>query len=147
MAESNFFPFVGVESDYVANENTELPLFKELAWDFDKDRFIIDSETKNFKVLEGKKALEVWIYHAIKTVRYEHEIYSWDYGTEIVNLIGQKFTKGLTESEAFRYIKEALMINSYILDVRKNDITLEGDRLKINITVDTVYGEVDIFVQ
>lgn len=145
MADSTFFPFVGVESDYVAENNSELPLYKEIAWDFDTDSFILD-KNGDFKIVEGKEALKVWIYHALHTNRYEHEIFSWDYGTELIKLIGQRFSKGLTESEAFRYIKEALLINEYLTDVRKNSITFDGDTLHIDITVSTVYGEVRLSV-
>lgn len=145
MADNTFFPFVGVESDYVAENNSELPLYKEIAWDFDTDSFILDKKG-DFKIVEGKEALQVWIYHALHTNRYEHEIFTWDYGTELIKLIGQRFSKGLTESEAFRYIKEALLINEYLTDVRKNSITFEGDTLHIDITVFTVYGEVRLSV-
>lgn len=145
MADNTFFPFVGVESDYVAENNSELPLYREIAWNFDTDEFIKD-EKGDFKIVEGKEALKVWIYQALHVNRYEHEIFSWDYGTELIKLIGQRFSKGLTESEAFRYIKEALLINEYLTDVRKNSITFEGDTLHIDITVFTVYGEVRLSV-
>ena len=145
MADNTFFPFVGVESDYIPENNSELPLYKEIAWNFDTDEFIRD-EKGDFKIVEGKEALKVWIYHALHVNRYEHEIFSWDYGTELIKLIGQRFSKGLTESEAFRYIKEALLINEYLTDVRKNSITFDGDTLHIDITVFTVYGEVRLSV-
>ena len=91
--------------------------------------------------------MEVWIYKAILTDRFEYPIYSWDYGTELTDLIGQKFSKGLTESEAFRFIKEALMINPYINDVNNLGIVFDGDTVTIKISVTSVYGEVKIDVQ
>ena len=142
--DKEFFPFVGTEKDYIISTNTALPTFKEYAYDFKNERYITDKKTNDLIIIEGKKALEVWMYHAIKTIRYEHEIYSWDYGTEIVDLVGQKFTKGLTESEAFRYIKEALLINPYILEVKNKGITFNGDTLKVSIKVDTIYGLIDL---
>lgn len=145
MADNNFFPFIGTESDYIPETNNELPLYREFAWDFAKDDFIKDN-SGDFKIVEGKEALQVWIYHALHTNRYEHEIFSWDYGTELITLVGQRFTKGLTESEAFRYIKEALLVNEYLLSVKKNSIVFDGDVLHIDITVKTVYGEVHLVV-
>ncbi|EEA84838.1 DUF2634 domain-containing protein [Peptacetobacter hiranonis] len=145
MADNNFFPFIGTESDYIPETNNELPLYREFAWDFAKDDFIKDN-SGDFKIVEGKEALQVWIYHALHTNRYEHEIFSWDYGTELITLVGQRFTKGLTESEAFRYIKEALLVNEYLLSVKKNSIVFDGDVLHIDITVKTVYGEVRLVV-
>lgn len=142
---SDFYPFVGVASDYEFGVSKELPLLKEFQWDFETNNFIVD-ENGNFKVVEGKKALEVWIYKTLLTNRYEHEIYSWDYGTELIKLVGQKFTRGLTESEAFRFVKEALMINPYINDVINKGVSFIDDTVNISIYVDSVYGEVEIDV-
>lgn len=142
---SDFYPFVGVASDYEFGVSKELPLLKEFQWDFETNNFIVD-ENGNFKVVEGKKALEVWIYKTLLTNRYEHEIYSWDYGTELIKLVGQKFTRGLTESEAFRFVKEALMINPYINDVINKGVSFIDDTVNIRIYVDSVYGEVEIDV-
>ena len=138
--KKDIFPFIGVPEDYNYTPNSELPLLKELAYDFDRDDFIIDEDTKEFKVVEGAEAIKVWIYMAIKTIRYNHEIYSWDYGTELNTL------RGLTESEAFRFIKEALLINPYINDVENNGITFNGDDLHIKIKVKSIYGGIDIDV-
>lgn len=142
---SDFYPFVGVASDYEFGVSKELPLLKEFQWDFETNNFIVD-ESGNFKVVEGKKALEVWIYKTLLTNRYEHEIYSWDYGTELIKLVGQKFTRGLTESESFRFVKEALMINPYINDVINKGVSFIDDTVNISIYVDSVYGEVKIDV-
>lgn len=100
---STIFPFIGVPEDYILPKTEELPIFREVAWDFEKDEPIL--EKGDFKIIEKKEALKVWIYKCIKTNRYEHEIYSLEYGTELSELIGQKYTKGLTESEASRFIK------------------------------------------
>lgn len=145
--EETFFPFVGVPSDYVSEIQTELPLLYEYAYNFDTNDFIVDPVTNDLVVVTGIDALEVWIYKAILTDRFEHPIYSWDYGTELTDLVGQKFSKGLTESEAFRYIKEALMINPYINDVDNLGVAFDGDTVTIKIAVDSVYGGVKINVR
>lgn len=130
----------------VSDDEVEtLPLCKEVAWDFIEDKAIVD-KSGNFKMVEGKDAVKVWCYHAIKTNRFEHDIYSWDYGTELVELVGQKYSKGLTESEAYRYIKEALLINPYILDVKDGGSSFYGDTLDIHILINTIYGEVELNV-
>lgn len=141
------FPFIGVAEDYAIDVKPELPPLEELAWDFNKDDYLLDDSTGEFKIVKGKEALMVWIYMAIKTTRYEHEIYSWGYGTSLIDLIGQKFTKGLTESEAFRYVKEALLVSPYILDVRNNGVKFNGDTVEISIIVESVYGEVSVNVR
>lgn len=55
-------------------------------------------------------------------------------------LIGQKYSRELTQSEAKRYITEALMINRYILDVDVRSIDFKGSRVYLEIYITTVYG-------
>ena len=141
---STIFPFIGVPEDYILPKTEELPIFREVTWDFEKDEPIL--EKGDFKIIEKKEALKVWIYKCIKTNRYEHEIYSLEYGTELSELIGQKYTKGLTESEASRFIKEALLINPYILEVNVKSANFNRDILSANVKVSTIYGEVEINV-
>ncbi|MGO1041119.1 DUF2634 domain-containing protein [Clostridioides difficile] len=141
---STIFPFIGVPEDYILPKTEELPIFREVAWDFEKDEPIL--EKGDFKIIEKKEALKVWIYKCIKTNRYEHEIYSLEYGTELSELIGQKYTKGLTESEASRFIKEALLINPYILEVNVKSANFNRDILSANVKISTIYGEVEINV-
>lgn len=143
----DFYPFVGNRDDYEFEIEQELPLFKEFALDYKTNDFIIDESTKEFKIVEGIEALKVWIYMAIMTNRYEHLIYSWDYGTELITLVGQKFTKGLTESEAFRFVKEALMINPYIEDVINKEVSFKDDIVTLKLQIKTIYGEVGINVR
>ena len=141
---STIFPFIGLPEDYILPKTEELQIFREVAWDFEKDEPIL--EKGDFKIIEKKEALKVWIYKCIKTNRYEHEIYSLEYGTELSELIGQKYTKGLTESEASRFIKEALLINPYILEVNVKSANFNRDILSANVKVSTIYGEVEINV-
>lgn len=141
---NTIFPFIGVPEDYILPKTEELPIFREVAWNSEKDEPIL--ENGDFKVIEGNEAIKVWVYKCIKTNRYEHEIYSWDYGTELSELIGQKYSKGLTESEASRYIKEALLVNLYILDVNVANTKFTEDLLSVDIIISTIYGEVEVNV-
>lgn len=142
----SIFPFMNIEDieSNIENSIDELPMYYEVGWDYLKDEPLI--ENNEFVIVEGNEAIKVWIYKAIKTVRYQYPIYSWDYGCEISSLIGQKYTKGLTKSEAERYIKEAILINPYITDVKIIDINFSEDILSVSIQVDTIYGEVNVNV-
>ena len=68
-------------------------------------------------------------------------MFTSDYGTELDKLVGDKYTKGYTESEATRYIKEALSINPYIKNINKLDASFEGDTLSLYLNIDTIYNE------
>ena len=127
----SLFPFITYEEDVV--ENNPLPIYKEVG--------------KGLKIVEGNEAIKIWIYKALQTPRYQYEIYTWDYGSELLSLIGKAYTKGLTQSEASRYIKEALLINPYILDVNVVSTSFDGDVLSDNVRVKTIYdGEVIVNV-
>ena len=127
----SLFPFVSYEENIA--ENNPLPPYREVG--------------KGLKIVEGNEAIKIWIYKALQTPRYQYEIYSWDYGSELMDLIGKAYTKGLTQSEASRYIKEALLINPYILDVNVISTSFDGDVLSANVRVKTIYeGEVIVNV-
>ena len=98
------------------------------------------------KLLEGKEALKVWIYKTLLTKRYKHIIYSWDYGQDLEELIGQGYEKGLIRSEVERRIKDCLLIHPHIKECNSFNIKLQQDQLHVDFTVNTIYGEVDINV-
>lgn len=140
----SIFPFIET-SEIVVPNNKPLPLYKEVAWDFKKDVPIIENGT--FKTVEGNQAIQVWCYKAIKTPRFQYDIYSWDYGSEVLSLIGKQYTPSLTQSELKRYIEEALLINPYILEVNVLDTSFKDTLLSANVKVKTIYeGEVEVVI-
>ena len=137
---SREFPFIGTVRDAAT---VDLPLFQEYAWDFERDRFLYDANGGHI-LLTGNPALEVWIYKALKTERFEYLAYSWQYGIELKPFIGK--VMGLQErySELRRVITECLMVNPYIKSidyVRIDD--LRKDRLMIGVGITSVYGSFD----
>ena len=139
----SLFPFISNNVDEVKVDNS-FPLYKEVAWDFEKDTPII--QNGDFKIVEGNDAIKVWAYKALLTPRYNHSIYSWDYGSELMDLVGKAYTPSLTKEEAKRYIKEALLINPYILEVTVVDTSFNNGLLSADIKIVTIYGESDISV-
>lgn len=139
----SLFPFVS-NTDDVKVDNT-FPLYKEVAWDFKRNIPIL--ENRDFKIVEGNEAIKVWVYKAILTPRYNYSIYTWDYGSELMDLIGKAYTPSLTKEEAKRLIKEALEINPYILEVEITDIGFKDSLLSATVKVKTIYeGEVIVNV-
>ena len=61
-----------------------------------------------------------------------------------MDLIGKPYTPELTKAEAKRYIKEALLINPYILEVNILDINFKGCLLSVDIKALTIYGESEV---
>ena len=122
----------------------ELPLCREVAWDYQNNRPVFYRGEP--VVVTEKEAVKVWIWKAIYTVRYRHEIYSWDYGSEFESLIGQAYTPNVKEAEAPRYLRECLEINPYITAVKNIEVSFAGGLLSVKGTVVTIYGEVEIDV-
>ena len=138
----SLFPFVTYKEDIV--KNNSFPLYHEVAWDFKRDIPIL--ENGDFKIVEGNEAIKAWVYKALLVPRYNYSIYSWNYGSELMDLIGKAYTPQLTKSEAKRYIEEALKINPYILDVNVIDTDFKDSVLSADIKIVTIYGESDISV-
>ena len=138
----SLFPFVS-NTDEIKVDNS-FPMYKEIAWDFKRNIPIL--ENGDFKIVEGNEAIKVWVYKAILTPRYNYSIYTWDYGSELLDLIGKAYTPSLTKEEAKRLIKEALEINPYILEVEITDINFKDSLLSADIKIVTIYGESEVTI-
>ena len=141
---SREFPFIGTVRDAAT---VDLPLFQEYAWDFERDCFLYDVNGRHI-LLTGNPALEVWIYKALKTERFEYFAYSWQYGIELKPFIGKVMGVQERYSELRRVITECLMVNPYIRSIDSFSITPENraELVQVHITLTTVYGEVEINV-
>ena len=138
----SLFPFVTYEENVV--KDNAFPLYREIAWDFKRDIPVL--ENGDFKIVEGNEAIKVWVYKALLVPRYNYSIYSWNYGSELMDLIGKAYTPQLTKSEAKRYIEEALKINPYILDVNVIDTDFKDSILSANVKITTIYGESEVVI-
>jgi len=139
---SGIFPIVQPEAAETALER--LPLCMEVVWDFETGRPLFSGGKP--LVATGKEAVKVWIWKALMTARCRHSVYSWDYGSEVERLIGKPCTPAVKQSEAVRYVREALLINPYIRAVRQVDVAFQDDDLTISCEVETIYGEVAVRV-
>ena len=136
------YPFTGTEQ---TNRSTDLPMFREYAWDFEHDVFLYD-EAGNHVMVEGNEAVKVWIYKALKTERYAYLAYSWQYGIELQPFIGKVMSVQERYAELKRVIVECLMVNPYIQSIDSIAFSSEGTRVTCDITLTTIYGEVNINV-
>ena len=139
---SGIFPIIQPEA--AEAEPQSLPLCREAAWDFEAGRPCFSGGKP--LVVTGAEAVRVWIWKALMTARFHFSVYSWDYGSEVENLIGKPFTPAVKRSEAVRYVREALRVNPYIRAVRQVDVTFRSDELTISCDVETIYGEVRVDV-
>ena len=87
-------------------------------------------------------AINQAIYLILSTERYAYPIYSWDFGVELVNLIGKPMSYVM--SELPRRVKEALTQDNRIEDVVDFDFERSGKKLHTTFTVVTTVGNIPI---
>lgn len=119
-----------------------LPLAREIAWDFVHDQPIWRAGRPVY--VTGADAVLVWAWNCVHTERFAHDVFTTDYGQDLVKLIGQPYGDEVRQSEAIRKLREALMINPYITAVDQIDVSFQGSVLQISFNLTTVYGEVSV---
>jgi hypothetical protein len=143
----SILPEFDVEAEEIITENMEseeLPVPKEYAWDFENNNFIL--KDGKFIIVEGTEAIKIWVWKSLNAKRFKYLAYSWDYGHELEDLIGQGLSREALSSEVERYLNECLEINPYISDVTDIAFDIDGSKVSISFKVITIYGEVDISV-
>ena len=85
-------------------------------------------------------AIKQAIYLILNVERYEYLIYSWNYGIETVDLYGRPFNYVIPELQ--RRIKDALVQDDRINDVRDFKFETTGNKITAYFTVITTFGEV-----
>lgn len=97
---------------------------------------LIDGRIKGF--IDELEAVGQAAFMAIQANRYQHLIFSWQYGSELATLVGKD--SDYVFSEAKRMISDALSTDTRITGVRDFTFT-EGI---IGFTIDTIFGSKDI---
>jgi hypothetical protein len=99
--------------------------------------------------IDGDEALRQFVIKAIQTARFRYLIYDDQYGSELEDLIGADVTDAFLNEEIPRVIREALIYDDRIADVRDFVVRRESDRVYVEFTVvktdgDTLTEEVAI---
>jgi hypothetical protein len=89
---------------------------------------------------DGIEAMKQTIYCILNTERFEHLIYSWNYGIELKHLIGENTTFVIPELE--RVIQEALLQDDRISEVNNFEFNVEKNSIIVKFTVTTTVGEI-----
>ena len=128
--------FMNSEVESAINDKTsEIPI--EYGIDFDTGKL-------TGKKVSGKEAIKVWIWNCLHTERFRYAIYSWDYGAELDQYIGDALTEEFINTDCEAEITEALLINPYINGISNFSISFEKTKLSISFTVDTTFGDLEV---
>lgn len=87
---------------------------------------------------ENLEALKQAVYKILNTERYTYPVYSWNYGIQTVDLIGEDME--FVKSEIKRRIEEALLRDRRITEVTDFEFTESRNSLIIKLNVSSIYG-------
>ncbi|MCJ8008893.1 DUF2634 domain-containing protein [Lederbergia wuyishanensis] len=90
--------------------------------------------------VDGLKAMEQSIYKILNTIRFEHLIYSDDYGFEPI--FGQE--RIFVQMDLPRRIEEALLQDERIASIEDMSLDFKGDTVYVEFTAITNYGDVAV---
>ncbi|MCM1184433.1 MAG: DUF2634 domain-containing protein [Roseburia sp.] len=124
-----------IENDTELRTENKTTLPKEYGIDFETGQLTGLTVT-------GKEAVKVWIYLALRTPRYRHYAYTWDYGSEFEDLIGQGYTEEYIYAETKRMTEECLLINRDIQSITDFIVDMADDTLTISFVANTIYGSI-----
>lgn len=121
------------ETDFDIEKEPSLTYAMRITDRVDKDNIFLGK-------VDEEEALRQAILKIIHTERYEHEIYSWDYGIELQDLIGEQIPYVMSEIK--RRIEDALTTDERIDSVEDFMVEqIEKRALYITFTVITTEGE------
>lgn len=105
-----------------------------------KINFTESAEDRISGYIDDIPAVVQAIYLILNTERYRFNIYSWDYGVELLDLIGKPMPYIIADLP--RRIKEALTADDRITDVVDFEFEQRGKRLHTKFTAVTNIGNI-----
>ena len=129
----SLFPFATDGEITLASKKVTASSIREYEIDFESGRL-------TGKIVEGVDAICVWAYLALKARRYRWIIYSWGYGDEVYDLIGNSYSEEYLKCECKRYMEECLFENEHIKAIDNLAVEQVTDKLIIRFTLVTDFG-------
>lgn len=119
------------------SENYEEEVMPSLTWKLDSETMTLEG------TVDGIDSVKQAILCILNTERYEYLIYSWNYGVELVELLGESISYAVPELK--RRIAEALEQDDRINGIRdfQFDIGNQGTVL-VSFIVETIFGTLGI---
>lgn len=95
------------------------------------------------RTIDGIEAVKQMIYKTLMTNRYKYEIYDWNYGVELDDLIGKP--KDFVKAELPRRIEEALTVDDRVDEVADFEFKdVDKTTLSVTFTVKTNVGDIAV---
>ena len=91
--------------------------------------------------LNGIEAVNQAIWLILHTERFEYAIFSWNYGIELKNLLGEQKTPFI-QAKIKKAIEDALLTDDRILEVNSFEFKQTNKALIVSFKVNTTQGEI-----
>ncbi len=93
--------------------------------------------------IDGLPAIKQAVLKILETERFKYLIYDWEYGIELVDLIGKE--KNYIIADLKRRFEEAILQYPYVLDIVDFEIeTVDTETIQVVFKIMTTYGELTI---
>lgn len=100
-------------------------------------------DTVNHKItgkIDNSEAIMQTIEKILDTDKYAYEIYDWNYGQELLKLLGKEFSYAIAEIP--RIISEALMQDDRVKEVVDYEfLKTDYNSLTVSFTVKTIFSD------
>lgn len=123
-----------VDSDFT--EDLEEVTEPDVTFGINSDMTRVDS------VINGLEAVKQAVYIMLNIERYQHLIYSFDFGVELQDLIGEPID--YIEAELERRISDCLEQDDRITEITDFEFEKsDSDKLLVSFNVNTIYGTIE----
>lgn len=105
----------------------------------------VDFETGQLtgRTVEGLEAIKVWIWCCLHTQRFRYQIYSWDYGADLEQYVGQTLTDEYLETDLRDEIEDALKVSQYITGIDDYVFERTGSKITVSFSIQTLLGSIE----
>lgn len=129
--------FLNIAANQETTQSKVLEIPKEYGIDFNTGQL-------TGEIVEGIEAIKVWIWMCIHIERYRFPIYSWQYGCEFEQYIGQTVTDEFLHTDCRNALEEALKVNLWIEGISSFEVKRQDEKLHMKFTVATKLGETEV---
>ena len=140
---TSIFPTI-VDQTYADTSAVERRNTKTCVFDFAAGEFVM--ENRRPKIVSGIERIQAWIEKLVRTELGAFMIYSigeGTYGVEFLQWFFSSKDREYIRVELSREIREKMLENPEITDVRDLTVAVERHACKVAYSVQTIYGETE----
>lgn len=108
---------------------------------YPSNTYKLNENNRIYNYIDGLDAIRQAVYKILNTSRYAYLIYSWNYGFEVIDLIGEPYNYVILELK--NRITEALMQDDRIIKVKNFSFKKDFDKVICTFEVESIYGNFD----